>query len=186
MHNKRVKRRTLEVFIQDPWGIRGPGAYTYSLCNALAKHGLDVRLITNQYYEYDELSNFEIIKIFFRYSEKMKYSKFRKMIRGIEYIMNMTRLLHIYINEKPDIIHIQWLLLYQFDFFWLKILKFMLRKSKTKLVLTAHNVLPHVNGYRYRKILMKIYSQFDAIIVHDEVLKAQMYNMEAKILHLEK
>ena len=177
MHNKRAKQRMLEVFIQDPWGIRGPGAYTYSLCNALAKHGLDVHLITNQYYEYDELSNFEVTKVFFKHSEKMKEGKIRKIIRGFEYVTTMMRLLYIYLNSKPDIIHIQWLLLYQFDFFWLRILKFMLRKSKTKLVLTAHNVLPHVNGYKHKSILMKIYPQFDAIIVHGEALKSQMHNI---------
>jgi len=167
----------VKVFMQDPWGIRGPGSYTYSLCNALYDYGLDVHLVTNKYYEYDKLSHFKVIKIFFRYSEKMKTNKIRKIIRGIEYITNMTSLLRIYLNEKPDIIHIQWLLLYQFDFLWLKILRFILRKSKTQLVLTAHDVLPHVEGHKYRGILLKIYSQFDAIIVHSESLKSQVYNV---------
>jgi len=96
-----------KVFVHDPWGIRGPGSYTYSLCNALYDYGLDVHLITNQYYKYDELSNFKVIKIFFRYSEKMKINKIRKIIQGIEYIVNMVRLLFIYSKDNPDIIHIQ-------------------------------------------------------------------------------
>jgi len=167
----------MKVFIQDPWGIRGPGAYTYSLCNALTKYGLDVYLITNQHYEYDELSNFEVTKVFFKHSEKMRDNKVRKIIRGFEYTTTMMRLLYIYLNSKPDIIHIQWLLLYKFDFLWIKILKFMLAKKSTKFVLTAHNVLPHVDGQNYRGILSKIYSQFDALIVHSESLKSQVYDV---------
>lgn len=168
----------MRVFIQDPWGIRGPGAYTYSLLNALSSYGLDVHLVTNKYYEYSELSNFEVKKIFFPFSEKIeKPVIIRKIIRGFEYIINMGSLLYIYKKNKPDIIHIQWLLFYQFDFLWLKILRFMFRKRKTKLVLTVHDVLPHVDGQNFRGILSKIYSQFDALIVHSESLKSQVYDV---------
>jgi glycosyltransferase involved in cell wall biosynthesis len=167
----------MRVFIQDPWGTRGPGAYTYALASSLSSIGLDVHLVTNKYYDYDKLSHFKVIKIFFRYSEKILISKIRKMIRGIEYIASMAHLIFIYLNAGPDIIHIQWLLLYPFDFIWLKILRFMFRKRKTKLVLTAHNVLPHVDGQNYKEILLKIYSQFDALIVHSESLKSQVYDI---------
>jgi glycosyltransferase involved in cell wall biosynthesis len=86
----------------------------------------------------------------------------------------MLNLLNRYSKESPDIIHIQWLLFYQFDYFWLRILRYRLRRKNTKIVLTAHNVLPHINGYKYKNILEKIYSQVDGIIVHSEVLKEQM------------
>jgi glycosyltransferase involved in cell wall biosynthesis len=86
----------------------------------------------------------------------------------------MLNLLNRYSKESPDIIHIQWLLFYQFDYLWLKILRYRLRRKNTKEVLTAHNVLPHIKGYRYKNILEKLYSQFDGIIVHSDVLKKQM------------
>ena len=86
----------------------------------------------------------------------------------------MVNLLKIYSKGFPDIIHIQWLLFYQFDYFWLKLLRYRLRKKGTKIILTAHNILPHINGYQYKNILEKIYSNFDGIIVHSKVLKTQM------------
>ncbi len=107
-------------------------------------------------------------------SNKCKVNIFRKVIRGLEYCFNMLNLLNRYSKESPDIIHIQWLLFYQFDYFWLRILRYFLRQKNTKIILTAHNILPHINGYKYKNILEKIYSNFDGIIVHSKVLKTQM------------
>jgi len=166
--------------MQDPWGIRGLGVYDYSLCDALYRKNKNLTLITNCYYEYDKLSNFRVGKIFFKFSENMKIGLFRKIIRGLEYCFNMFNLLNKYSKESPDIIHIQWLLFYQFDYFWLKILRYRLRRKNTKIILTAHNILPHINGYKYKNILEKIYSQFDGIIVHSEILKDQMVNIFSK------
>ena len=160
--------------MQNPWGTRGPGIYTYSLCDALYRKKMDFRLITNWYYEYDKLSNFKVERKFFKYSENLKGNISRKVIRGLEYCINMLNLLNRYSKESPDIIHIQWLLFYQFDYLWLRILRYQLRRKNTKIVLTTHNVLPHINGYKYKNILENIYSQFDGIIVHSEVLKKQM------------
>ncbi len=160
--------------MQDPWGIRDLEIYDYSLCDALYKKNKNLTLITNWYYEYDKLSNFKVEKNFFKYSENLKVNIVRKVIRGLEYCFNMLNLLNRYSKESPDIIHIQWLLFYQFDYLWLKILRYRLRRKNTKVVLTAHNVLPHIKGYRYKNILEKLYSQFDGIIVHSEVLKEQM------------
>jgi len=164
----------MKIIMQNPWGTRGPGIYTYSLCDALYKEDINLTLITNWYYEYDSLSNFQVKKIFFKFSENMKIGIIRKAIRGLEYCFAMLGLLNKYSKESPDIIHIQWLLFYHFDYFWLRLLRYRLRKKNTKIILTAHNVLPHINGYKYKNILEKIYPQFDGIIVHSEVLKKQM------------
>ena len=160
--------------MQDPWGIKNLGVYDYSLCDALYKKNINPTLITNWYYEYDRLSNFKVEKIFFKYSENMKIGIIRKVIRGLEYCFTILGLLSKYSKESPDIIHIQWLLFYQFDYFWLRVLRYRLRKKNTKIILTAHNILPHTNGYKYKNILEKIYFHFDGIIVHGEVLKEQM------------
>jgi glycosyltransferase involved in cell wall biosynthesis len=164
----------MKVIIQDPWGIGDLGTYDCSLCYELDKKNINLTLITNWYYEYDKLSNFKVIKKFFKYSENMKISILRKVIRGCEYCFTMLNLLNKYSKESPDIIHIQWLLFYQFDYFWLRLLIYFLRRKNTKIILTAHNILPHINGYKYKNILEKIYSQFDGIIVHSKTLKTQM------------
>jgi D-inositol-3-phosphate glycosyltransferase len=167
----------MKIIMQDPWGIRGPGVYTYSLCDALYKKNKNLTLINNWYYEYDKLSNFKVEKNFFKYSENLKIALLRKIIRGLEYCFNMLNLLNRYSKESPDIIHIQWLLFYQFDYFWLKLLRYRLRKKGTKIILTAHNVLPHINGYKSKNILEKIYYQFDGIVVHSKVIKSQMFEI---------
>jgi len=164
----------VKVFVQDPWGMGDLGSYDCSLCYELQKKNINLTLITNWYYEYDKLSNFKVVKVFFKYSEIMKRSILRKLIRGCEYCFTMLNLLNKYSKESPDIIHIQWLLFYPFDYFWLRILRYLLRRKNTKIILTAHNILPHINGYKYKNILEKIYSQFDGIIVHSKVLKTQM------------
>ena len=89
----------------------------------------------------------------------------------------MVNLLKIYSKGFPDIIHIQWLLFYQFDYFWLKLLRYRLRKKGTKVILTVHNVLPHIKGYKSKNILGNIYSLFDGIVVHSEVIKSQMFKI---------
>lgn len=164
----------MKIIIQDPWGMGDLGSYDCSLCYELHKKNINLTLITNWYYEYDKLSNFKVVKVFFKYSEIMKRSILRKLIRGCEYCFTMLNLLNKYSKESPDIIHIQWLLFYQFDYFWLRILRYLLRRKNTKIILTAHNILPHINGYQYKNILKKIYSNFDGIIVHSKVLKTQM------------
>ncbi len=164
----------MKIIMQDPWGIRFLGVYDNSLCDALYKKNINLKLITNFYYEYDKLSNFKVVKVFFKYSENLKVNIFRKVIRGLEYCFTMLNLLSKYSKESPDIIHIQWLLFYQFDYLWLRILRYLLRRKNTKIILTAHNLLPHINGYKYKNILEKIYSQFDGIIVHSKALKTQM------------
>ncbi|MHC2995796.1 MAG: glycosyltransferase family 4 protein [Candidatus Atribacteria bacterium] len=175
----------MKVFVQDPWGIRGPGVYTYSLCDALHKKNMNLTLITNCYYEYDKLSNFKVNKIFFKYSENIKSSIIRKVVRSLEYCFTMLNLVNKYSKESPDIIHIQWLLRrYQFEYLWLKMLRYQLRKGNTKIILTAHNILPHINGCKHKNILEKVYSQFDGIIVHSEVMKSQMlkiFGVKAKV-----
>jgi len=143
----------MKVIMQDPWGMGDLGTYDCSLCYELHKKNINLTLITNWYYEYDKLSNFKFAKVFFKYSEIMKRNILRKLIRGCEYCFTMLNLLNRYSKESPDIIHIQWLLFYQFDYFWLRVLRYLLRRKNTKIILTAHNI---------------------GIIVHSKVLKTQM------------
>jgi len=167
----------MKIIMHNPWGTADSSTYDCSLCNALHKKNIYITLFTNWHYEYDKLSDFKVSKIFFKHSEKMRRTLFRKLIRGWEYCETMLYLLNKYSHESPDVIHIQWLLFYRFDYLWIKMLRYILRKKNTKIILTAHNILPHVNGYKYKGILKKIYSNFDGIIVHSEVLKKQMIDI---------
>lgn len=88
--------------MHDPWGIRGLRVYDYSSCSALKKENVDITLITNFYYEFNESSNFQIKRYFFKYSEKIKLKFIRKFIRGIEYCLEMIYLFKIYKEKNPE------------------------------------------------------------------------------------
>jgi len=175
----------MKIIMHNPWGTGDSSTYDCSLCQELYKKNIDLTLVTNCYYEYDKFSNFKVVKVFFKYSEIMKRNIFRKLVRGCEYCFTMLNLLVKYSKESPDIIHIQWLLFYQFDYLWIRMLTYLLRQRNTKIILTAHNILPHVDGYKYKNILEKIYSNFDGIIVHSKALKVQLIEVfGTKVLNL--
>ncbi|MDU4961128.1 MAG: glycosyltransferase family 4 protein [Sporomusaceae bacterium] len=167
----------LNILMVDPWGIRGPGMYTYSLCSEL--HALcHLTLITNCYYEFEKQSQFTIKKLFFRISERLPDSfGGRKLIRGVEYLLGLIILLGQIWRHRLDVVHFQWLLFYPLDTLFLKVLVPICKHYKVKLVLTVHDVIPHVSGELYIPQLKKIYPQFDQLIVHTSTLKAQLCNL---------
>ncbi|MSS59522.1 glycosyltransferase family 4 protein [Erysipelotrichaceae bacterium Oil+RF-744-GAM-WT-6] len=102
-----------------------------------------------------------------------------KIKKGFSYIKGWNRVLKTVRSEKYDVIHIQWLLVYDIDIFYLGILKHYCQN----IVYTAHNVLPHVNGNKSIKQLNKIYSLVDKIIVHGESLRSDLLNAFPEIPH---
>jgi glycosyltransferase involved in cell wall biosynthesis len=75
----------------------------------------------------------------------------------------MLILLFYVIRDKPSAIHIQWLKVPLFDAFILFALSYI---SSAKLIYTAHNILPHNSGEKFKFNYQKIYNLVDQIIVH--------------------
>lgn len=99
---------------------------------------------------------------FFKYSEKMQSKSIRRVLRGLEYIIAWEKIICDVKREAYDCVHINWLLLYKVDIKYLRKLK----KMDIKIIYTAHNVIPHVNGKKYIEELRMIYSLVDKIILH--------------------
>ena len=150
----------------DPWGINNISYYTNGLCSGLSNL-VELDLFTNYYYRNTSGMNYKIESIFFKQSEDMKKGMKRNIIRSLEYIRSYWKIVNVLEKGEYDIIHIQWLLLYKFDKHFLKKIK----KRCKKLILTAHNVIPHVNGDKYIKTLREIYGIFDLIVLHGEGIK---------------
>lgn len=92
------------------------------------------------------------------------YNSMTGLRKILSYFKSMIYVLKNVKRYKPEIIHFQWFKIPQYDFLILKILKIL--SKQTKIVLTAHNILPHNSGVKYKKIYGRIYSYIDGIIVH--------------------
>jgi glycosyltransferase involved in cell wall biosynthesis len=139
-------------------GSSGLGYYSCQLCRELASQGAEVTLLTNQSYHLDfESKSFEVLKLF---------------SRTRNFFFELPRFI-THLSQVPyDIIHFQSAIKFPpVDYLLWK----RFRKRK-KLIYTVHDVLPHETTFYDPILFRKIYSLFDALIVHslsnrDRVLK---------------
>ena len=102
------------------------------------------------------------------------YSRFKAPIKGLIYFLNIARVvLDIRRRKGVKVIHIQWLKAPSFDVYWINYLRI---RGKCKVILTAHNLLPHSASKRDYSRYRRIYHSVDRIIVHSDVTKAEMIN----------
>ena len=160
----------MRMLLINPWAIINDKYYASGFIEGMNKF-LKVDFVCNNYYD-GVAANGKVYPYFFKHSEKMRRSLLRKVVRGLEYIIAWKKILKLVRNSEYDVIHFHWLLMYTIDYSFLN--KIMKGKSeRTKIVLTAHNVLPHINGEESVSILKKIYSCFDSILVHGESIRQE-------------
>lgn len=153
----------MKVLVINPW-VGNIAEYTKGLCEGLSSV-CDVTLVTN-YYDSNSSTDYRVIQSFFIKSEKIERGVIRKALRGYEYYTTYKMIIELAKKNRFDIIHVQWFLMYSLDLRFIKELK-----KYSKVVLTAHNVLPHVRGEKYVKKLDAIYNEVDMIFVHGESIK---------------
>ncbi len=161
-----------DVLLIDPWGVHGSERYLNGLISGLSKN-VNLTLITNKYYELVPGINYKVIKLFFEKSENMDSGLKRKVIRGLEYVNAYRRIIRYLKKRHFHVIHINWLLMYSLDCYFLKALKC----KCDKLVYTAHNVIPHVNGMSKVTVLRKIYARADKIILHGKGIRDEFIEL---------
>lgn len=155
-----------DVVIIDPWG-NGEAAYLHGLLGNLSKKA-NIHLMTSGGYKKRE--NIKLNKIFFLLSDLMPEGNLRRIVRGIEYIIAYFYIIiYIYI-KKCSIVHIQWLLLYDLDRYFIEILS-----KHCTVIYTAHNAMPHIDNDN--KVLGQIYNRVDKIIVHGNHIKQEIENI---------
>ena len=84
--------------------------------------------------------------------------------RAASYAVSLVQVFRISRRIKPDIIHVQWVKVPVIDFAFLYFLR---RVTSTKLVLTAHNVVPHDQRDQSHYWLGRIYALVDCVVVHE-------------------
>lgn len=150
--------------------------YDHCLCEALVANGCEVLYIgTNYLYtKFNQQRNYQCLYHFYHRTNlllrKVKLSiKFRKVLRGIEYLFDMVSLLKRLRQLKPDIIHFETLPMPIVDMWFLSCFK-----KLTKIVLTVHDT-SHRNESRIQFWgFVKCLRLFDHLIVLTSFSKDQV------------
>jgi glycosyltransferase involved in cell wall biosynthesis len=141
-------------------------AYDHHLASALAARGHGVELLTSPfaYGSAPEPGQYERQELFWPLSGKLlrrsPRSRLRYVLKGVEYLPSVLRLVRGVAAFRPDVVHVQWLAFSRYDLRWVQ----RLRRDRP-VVLTAHNVLPHV-GEADPERRRRLYEAFDRVVVH--------------------
>ena len=106
-----------------------------------------------------------LLKKWFKYNKKKN-----KISKGLSYIFSIVRIANYIKKRKIKIIHIQWVRIFPIDYYFL----LWLRYNKIKVVYTAHNILPHNSGNKYKRAFNNYYNKVDYICVHSERTKQEL------------
>jgi glycosyltransferase involved in cell wall biosynthesis len=131
----------MRVALVDPLGYTTP--YDDRLAAALAARGHEVHLLTAPFlldrapeprgYVREEL----FVPVSSRLLRATPRARFRRLLKGAEYVPSVRRLLRRIDQLSPDVVHVQWLARPELDVRWLRRLA-----RRGPFVFTAHNALP--------------------------------------------
>jgi len=114
----------LKILMLETGGWGGILHYSFNLLGALQKAGINAALATNEKYELENLSaDFRVIKIFKREA----------------YLKTLCKLIRLIRREGITLVHVQSVISPRKD--WLLFL--VLALLRVRVIITAHNVLPH-------------------------------------------
>jgi len=152
------------VYLIDPQSYNNLELYDQNLLKNIKCE--EKVLLGNNKFKNRNISDFEF-KELYNYSDKMF------LLKLISYFFSQLKLLFILSLNKPDVIHFQWFKIPYLDYLLLKIIKLV--SPKSKIIFTAHNILPHDTGNKYTKIYKKIYNFVDGIIVHTKNSRTELF-----------
>jgi glycosyltransferase involved in cell wall biosynthesis len=98
----------------------------------------------------------------------------RRVLKSLEYFVNLTTLFARSTVNRPDVIHVQFLPMLEIGLpceLWLLA---TLRRMGVKIVCTIHNVLPHDGAHRRREAFRRMYDLADHLICHDPVAREKL------------
>ena len=153
---------TRKLFFIDPQSYNNLATYDRSLLEGFKKYS--VYFFGNTLYKEYIPDNVAFFPIFSYSTKKSNFTKVISYVQSLRYIMKAI------IREKPSCVHIQWLRLWEIDFWFIK----WLQRRDIKVIFTAHNLLPHDSGDKYRQKYLKYYRTIDHIIVHTSDTKHKL------------
>lgn len=150
------------VFYVDPMSYNNLSIYDCSLLKNIK--GYDIYYYGSIHYDRDKLPGINY-RLIFRYN---RISHF--LFKTWSYVVSILKLFLEVLRRKPSVVHIQWIRLWGIDYLFL----LFLRWRGIAVVYTAHNVLPHDSGERYKSRYKKYYSRVSRIIVHSANSKSEL------------
>ena len=141
----------MRIFVVDPsfFGL----LYDVQFCAALAEAGHEVTLVGRRLRSHEEVNSggFEILPLFYRISESLPAlpGSLGKAFKGVEHAVGMRRLIRLVEREKPDVLHLQWIILPLIDGHYLAKLE-----QLVPIVLTVHNSVPY-HGASSSSLMLK-------------------------------
>ena len=129
----------------------------------------DIHYVCSKFYDYRPLPPNVHQHRLFRYNHLGS-----KTAKAVSYMFSYLTLLFCLLRWQPQVVHIQWLRIPAFDLFFYKLIKRLLH---TRIVFTAHNILPHDSGDRYKWTMEKFYRLTDKVIVHTNTTRNDLLAM---------
>lgn len=139
-----------------------PPAYTlpydHALCDALARRGLDVTLVTSgfHYGEWVVGGSYAVDEAFYSRTPARVHGRLRQASRLVQHVPDMAR--YARRARAADLVHVQWLSLPPID-------THLLPRGRP-LVVTAHDVLPREPRPGQLRAQRRLYRVADAVVVH--------------------
>lgn len=156
----------------DPQSIGSLARYSYNLLtNIKLPH---MGFVCNANYDAGELCDIKIYPWF-------KYSRYHKIRKVFSYLLTLLKITILIIKCKPKIVHIAWIRIEILEYVIYRLLRYLIG---FKLIYTAHNVLPHDSGDKYKKIYTSWYKMVDSIIVHTTYTKQEIINLGIEGSHI--
>jgi D-inositol-3-phosphate glycosyltransferase len=153
----------MKVLMLDP--LDG-NPYGPDLASALWEQGVDIRLLVPIGFRNQERTKCPYEEV----SPRGGRGRFaRKLVEEAGYLWRLWRLAR---EWRPDVIHVQWL---RKDVELLALPR--LRASGSRIVITAHNVIPHVRRPGDLKFQRRYYSTADRLIAHEPSAREDLIHL---------
>jgi glycosyltransferase involved in cell wall biosynthesis len=177
-----VRKDAVKIMMIEILGDGGIAHYAYNLLQALSAKGVDVSLYTSSSYEFKRkchqysvyprmfrCANW-IIKIFpILNNEKPFHSFFRRIIKLLEYPLNVLEALYVLRRKNISVVHFQ-------SIHTINIIMIILfRLARMKVVYTIHNIVPLHGKLRKHQqhLLCAMFRLCSAVISHTEACKKE-------------
>ncbi len=145
----------MRVVLADPPAYTPP--YDHALAAALARHGLEVRLLTSRfrYGTVPEPSGYVFDDGLYRLASGISSPRLRRVARAAGHPRALIRLA----RSAGDVTHLQWIAAPEADAWLLR--------SRPPLVFTAHDLLPRRTA-RHVGTWKRLFARFERVVTHSE------------------
>lgn len=142
--------------------------YTFSLARGIKKNDVDISVCGIETDDVSAYSDINYLPIFGNYSNISNPIK-----KVISYKKSFKAVYKYCVENKIDIVHMQWYIFSPFDFHYMK----KLQKHGIKVITTIHDLIPFDSKFYDKYYIKKIYQQADAVISQAKSNETDLINV---------